>query len=182
MIIAIPLPVRMALALLLCAAFAHAAYRHVWRKGKGAICEVAFLSDKDETIQIKLGGKIKRGKIKHSFFCVWLCVVVVSCQKKKYAVMATPYCLPADQHRQLRVLLNYVIGQNATEKSSTMTRLGQTLRRRMIRLISVSSKIAEKLLSYRLIKSVINGKICNKVRLFGYSRHYRRALIFTISV
>ena len=42
--------------------------------------------------------------------------------------MATPYCLPADQHRQLRVLLNYVIGQNATEKSSTMTRLGQTLR------------------------------------------------------
>ena len=128
MIIAIPLPVRMALALLLCAAFAHAAYRHVWRKGKGAICEVAFLSDKDETIQIKLGGKIKRGKIKHSFFCVWLCVVVVSCQKKKYAVMATPYCLPADQHRQLRVLLNYVIGQNATEKSSTMTRLGQTLR------------------------------------------------------
>ncbi|WOV90650.1 MAG: hypothetical protein R1F54_08960 [Candidatus Zeuxoniibacter abyssi] len=50
MIIAIPLPVRTALALLLCAAFVHAAYRHVWRKGKGAVCEVVFLSDKDETI------------------------------------------------------------------------------------------------------------------------------------
>ncbi|WOV90651.1 MAG: hypothetical protein R1F54_08965 [Candidatus Zeuxoniibacter abyssi] len=42
--------------------------------------------------------------------------------------MATPHCLPADQHRQLRVLLNYVVGHNATEKSSTTTLLRQTLR------------------------------------------------------